>query len=314
LTESNEQNTPQTENPNRAPLSRVHPALFVLLVLFVIFVTYQIFGGLLSIMVLGTDLKAAPKNLSLARVVVSFAQFMFILAPVILLSMLQGNKAKTVFRLNAPKSKVFWLSMLGIVVIQPLLQAYMLIQNKLLFSLPFGTEFLTKLKEVIELFESATLNLVTAHSVVEFIVVVFIIAVTPAICEEFLFRGLIFKNFEKSIPTGKAIFMTGLIFAIFHFHPFNLIPLILLGYYLTYTVYYSNSIWTGVLVHFINNFISAYLVFRYGRESFDRPDESLGDNIEVLIAGAVSAILFMLILYAIKKSSTDKTNKIVVNV
>jgi uncharacterized protein len=314
LTESNDQNKHQSGNPNGAPLSGMHPALFVLLVLFTVFITYQIFGGILSVLILGADLKSMPKNLSLARVVISFSQFMFILAPVILLSMMQGNKAKQVFRLNAPKSKVFWLSMLGIVVIQPLLQAYMFVQNKILFSLPFGTEVLKKIKDFMDVFESATMNLVTAHSVVEFLVVVFIIAVTPAICEEFLFRGLIFKNFERSIPTGKAIFMTGFIFAIFHFHPFNLVPLILLGYYLTYTVYYSDSILTGILLHFVNNFLSAYLVYRYGREGFDKPDESFADNMYVLLAGAVSLVIFLFILYAIKNSSNNNKNKIVVNV
>lgn len=282
--------------------------------LFVIFVTYQIIGGILSLFVLGKDLKNFSGNITTARVLITFSQFMFILVPVLILSLMQGNEAKDAFRLRTPRAKPFWLGMLGILVIQPLIQSYMYIQNKILFSLPFGTESLKAVKDFMDALESATLNLVTAQSVFEFAVVVIVIAVTPAICEEFLFRGLIFRNFERAMPAGKSIFLTGFIFAIFHFHPFNLIPLILLGFFLTYTVYYSGSILTGVLLHFVNNFLSAYLVFRYGREGFDKPDEPLSANLGLIITGIVSLFIFIGLLYAIKNASDEKKNKIIVNV
>ena len=170
------------ETDSSAPLSRIHPAVFVLISLFVVFVTYQVFGGILSYLVLGEDLKNYSSQPMMARIIVSFAQFMFILVPVILLSILQGNKPRIAFRMKPPKTSVFWL-MLGIVIVQPALQSYLFIQNKLLMNLPFGTELLKQMKELIDLLEQATLNLVSAHSIPEFIVVVFVIAVTPAVCE-----------------------------------------------------------------------------------------------------------------------------------
>ncbi len=311
-----EDNTQNTGNPfqHKAPLSGVHPALFVLLVLFIVFVTYQILGGVLAIIVLGKDVKSFGGDVVITRLLVSFSQFMFILVPALILSLLQGNISGDVFRLKVPRAKPFWLGMLGILVIQPVIQSYMLVQEKILLSLPFGSGVMKMLKDFMDTFEAATLNLVTAHNVPEFIAVVFVIAVTPAICEEFLFRGLIFKNFERSMPAGKSLFLTGFIFAIVHFHPFNIVPLILLGFFLTYIVYYSGSIFTGVLAHFINNYLSAYFIFRYGRESFDKPDAPLSDNIPLLIAGAVSVLIFIAILYGIKKTSSEKKDKIVVNV
>ncbi|MCU0372581.1 MAG: hypothetical protein MUE56_04995, partial [Ignavibacteria bacterium] len=177
-------NNNNSETDITAPLSKIHPAVFVLLSLIVVFITYQVFGGILSFLILGEDIKNYSTQPMLTRIIVSFAQFMFILVPVILLSILQGNNSKITFRLKPPKTSVFWLGMLGIVVVQPALQSYLFLQNKILMHLPFGTELISKLKELLDLLEQATLNLVSAHSIPEFILVVFVIAVTPALCEE----------------------------------------------------------------------------------------------------------------------------------
>jgi membrane protease YdiL (CAAX protease family) len=313
LLDNTEQNNNNVE-PVNAPLANMHPAVFVLLALFIVFVTYQIFGGVLSVLVLGTDFKKMEGDVTFARVIISFSQFMFILVPVIILSMLQGNKAKKTFRLNFPKQSVLWLSILGVLVIQPTIQAYMFVQNKMLTSLPFGSQFINSLKELMDSLEAATLSLVTAHNAGEFVLVAFVIALTPAVCEEFLFRGLVLTNFERTMNPGKAILMTGFIFAVFHFHPFNLIPLILLGFFLSFTVFYSDSILTGIVVHFVNNFLSAFLVYKYGKEGFDDTRGSFADNYGLLLSGFVSFIIFLFILKAIKNITTEKKNKIIVNV
>jgi hypothetical protein len=60
--------------------------------------------------------------------------------------------------------------------------------------------------------------------------------------------------------------------------------------------------------------MSAYLVYRFGRENFDRPDGTLADNSLLLVSGAVSLIVFLIIMALIKKNGTERKNKIVVNV
>jgi len=308
-----------TENKNennrvKAPLANMQPALFVITALIVVFVTYQIFGGLLSLFIYGEDLKTLDTDVNTARIIISFSQFMFILVPVLLLNMLQGRKPKDTFRLNKPKMSIFWMGIAGMIIVQPALQSYMYLQNLLLKSLPFGSEAIKQIKDLMDTLEALTLNLVNANSIGEFILVAFVIAVTPAICEEFFFRGLIFYNFERTMISSKAIFLTGFIFAAFHFHPFNLIPLILLGYYLTYVVYYSSSIYTGIAVHFVNNFLSAYLVFQYGKEGFENPEGTIYDNMALIVTGIISFALFIIILKLIKNKGTENKNKIVIDV
>jgi membrane protease YdiL (CAAX protease family) len=300
LTDSGNRNDLQSSS-SKGPLSKINPALFILIVLITVFITYQIIGGVVTVLVLGPDIIDGPKDLTLTRTIITFSQVMLILVTVIVLSMLQGNPFKKAFKLKKPDLFVFILSVLGILVVQPFLQVYLYLQNKFIFSLPFGTEILKYIKDIFDSLEAMTLKLVASHSIPEFIFVVFVIAVTPAICEEFLFRGLILTNFERVVIPIRAIIFTGLIFALFHFHPFNIIPLAILGIYLTYITYYSGSIYTAIFVHFINNFFSAIAIFLFGKENFDNPDMSGAELTQFILFGVFSLIFFLAILIIIKK-------------
>ncbi|HMS34507.1 MAG TPA: CPBP family intramembrane metalloprotease [Ignavibacteria bacterium] len=297
----------------KGPLANVSPAVFIFISLSAVFFLFQIIGGAITYMFFGADMDLNPENVGITRLILTFAQFMFILFPSIILVMLQDNNLKETFRLKKPKMSVFLFAVLGILVIQPFLQVYMYYQNELIFNLPFGKEFITQLKELFDTLESTTEKLVTANSVPEFIMIVVVIAVTPAICEEFLFRGLVFKNFEKMIPASKAIFFTGLLFALFHFHPFNLIPLTVLGIFLTLVVYHSGSIYTAVVCHFLNNFISALAVFIYGKDSFGTDTASnmtSEEQLQFLILGVISLSIFIFTVIMIRKFSVMKDQSI----
>ena len=287
----------------------MHPMLFIVILLVTVFGMYQILGGVMTIIFLGGDISKLEQKLTTTRIVLSFSQFMFLLFPVLIFSMLQGNKFKEVFRIKKPDLSVLLLSVFALIVIQPFLQVYLLIQNKLIFAIPFGTDIIRNLKTLFDSLESTTMNLVKANNIPEFIGVVFIIAVTPAICEEFLFRGLVFKNFEKISKPFNAIFFTGLLFALFHFHPFNLIPLILLGFFLTYVTYYSGSIFTAIICHFINNFVSALSVFILGKENFAEPNVSNTELMQYSVLGLISLIIFIALLISINKIYTNKLIK-----
>ena len=82
-------------------------------------------------MMLGEDIELNPENVNLTRLILTFAQFMFILVPALILVMLQDNNFKETFRLKKPKMPVFLLAIAGILVIQPFLQAFLYYQNEL---------------------------------------------------------------------------------------------------------------------------------------------------------------------------------------
>ena len=79
------------------------------------------------------------------------------------------------------------------------------------------------------------------------------IALVPAICEEILFRGYILRAFEKSWGPIVAIFISGLIFGLFHIQLGNVLPLATLGIILGLMTWLSGTIWPAIIAHFINN-------------------------------------------------------------
>ena len=86
------------------------------------------------------------------------------------------------------------------------------------------------------------------------------IAVVPALVEEFAIRGTVLQPLRK-YGDKFAILASSLLFAILHGNliqaPFALIAGIVLGY----SVCITNSIWTGVLIHFCNNLYSVFTEF-----------------------------------------------------
>ncbi|HRE40049.1 MAG TPA: CPBP family intramembrane metalloprotease [Ignavibacteria bacterium] len=298
------------EKEKKAPFADVNPVLFVCIVLFVVFIAYQVIGALITFLVTGGDIKVDSSNVVLMRILISFSQFMFILFPAILLSMLQGNKSSSVFRLKNPPLNILLLSILGILLIQPSLQVIIHLQDKLFLAIPGVSDLYTQLKEIFKQLEEFTISIINASSVFEFIGVVFVIAVTPAICEEFLFRGLILKNFERVLSWIKACVFTGVLFAIFHFQPINIIPLILLGIFLSVITVASDSIYPAIICHFLNNFIAALAFYIYGKEDFTK-EFSGSDELYFIILGIVSLILFFAIMIYIIKFKNKQIQNIV---
>ena len=293
-----------SENNKQPPIvnfvRNLPPFLYVIIVLGIIFFLYQIIGAGLTVAAGGVEFE---KNIQITRLVLSFSQFMFILAPTVFFTRLQTRELKKTLRLNLPSPYLLFLAVMGIIFIQPLLQGYMAVQESILNHIPFLSEALKHLKSLFDLVEQAMIKLVKAYSPAEFAVVVFVIAVTPAVCEEILFRGFVMKNLEKVSKPSIAIFLTGFLFAIYHFEPFNILPLIALGCFLAFVVYYSNSIYLGIICHFLNNFFASFFLYKYGKEDIETPHFSQSETMDAIITVSVSLILFlgaMLLFYQMR--------------
>ena len=95
---------------------------------------------------------------------------------------------------------------------------------------------------------------------IELLIGILVLAVSPAICEEMLHRGLMLRAYENR-GSIKAIAITSIIFGFFHFDIKNLIGPIFLGFILGYYVVKTNSIFAGMFAHFLNNTIAEVLQF-----------------------------------------------------
>lgn len=291
------------------PFKNIPPVPFVFLILITVFISYQIIGAVFAYITLGENFFDA-RNINATRIVVSASQFLFLLFPVIIINMLRGDNFKKGFLLNKPDWRIVILSVIGIIAIQPLLQLILIIQNKIIFSLPFDPGVLEAIKSFSKYLDETVTNIAMSYSVPELITVIFVIALTPAVCEELMFRGLILKNLSAGLKPVYAILLTGIIFAVFHFHPFNLIPLVILGVFISFTAFFSNSVYTAVIVHFINNLISAFSIYFFGKEN---PDWETISNHELLQYGLLSVLALAVftgcIFFTVRFYKTNKTNE-----
>lgn len=85
---------------------------------------------------------------------------------------------------------------------------------------------------------------------------VFLMAITPAISEEFAFRGILLAGSRNRLGPIPAIVLNGLVFGAFHLSfesVFRFLPTAWLGMLMAAVVWQTRSIWTGVLMHALNN-------------------------------------------------------------
>lgn len=85
-----------------------------------------------------------------------------------------------------------------------------------------------------------------------FLLLVFAIAVTPAICEEVVFRGYMQKKYEGKSFWTMAI-STGFFFGVIHFNPQQLVYAFVMGIIFSYMVHATRSIRAAVIAHFVMN-------------------------------------------------------------
>jgi len=86
------------------------------------------------------------------------------------------------------------------------------------------------------------------------------LVLAPAIVEELIFRGLIFKGLKKH---GKflSITLSAIMFAIFHMAISQTIYPLLMGMVFAVIMYYENNIYYCITVHMVNNFLTLTLSY-----------------------------------------------------
>ncbi len=98
-------------------------------------------------------------------------------------------------------------------------------------------------------------DLLTPESGRDLLWLLVLAAITPAICEEAVFRGALLGGMRKLRP-ATAILINGAIFGLFHVSfesAFRFAPTAFIGTLMAFAVWHSRSIFVGSLMHFMNN-------------------------------------------------------------
>jgi hypothetical protein len=307
----NNSNTPEHNSSNQKQdykTSQLNPTMPPVRAAFIavigVFVLYQFGGGILMVMIFGLDFENADMNA--VRLLTMGGQVLLILFPALWLSKSIYEDVSTIIRANLPNWKEVAVFTIGLIILIPLLQNYLYIQNYLITQLAESSTLFYDIKVLLDeadkYIEQTYIDILAANNFMEFILIVFVVAITPAICEEVFFRGFIQKSFELQMRPWLAIFITSAFFALYHFNPYGLLALGALGVYFGFSAYISNSIFIPIVLHFINNFSQVLIFYLFGNEDILKTDIINADAFESqLFSFLFLLLLFSTFIYYVKK-------------
>lgn len=99
-----------------------------------------------------------------------------------------------------------------------------------------------------------------------FFLVLFAVAVLPAVFEEVVMRGIFLSGYRTFHP-AKAALAVALLFALFHMNPQQYLYTFSFGLLFCIFVHRTNSIFASIIPHFIVNSISVFSIFSAGTEA-----------------------------------------------
>lgn len=178
-------------------------------------------------------------------------------------------------------------AVLGMISLQPLLYSVIELQDLFLWPAlgPAGAGVVESRK----LLDAVIQRLAGVHSPGEAAVVAIVLALTPALCEELLFRGYLQQNWYKALTPSGSVLFTGFVFAVFHLSAANLVPLTILGWYIGYIFLKSDNLAVPVFVHLFNNIAALAVIHAFGPS----PEESYGLVLSFWWWSAVAGSLFL---------------------
>lgn len=268
------------------------------------FILYQIVGGLLTLLIFGFNVEDAPVNG--IRLMTMAGQILFLLLPALIFSKLFYSNLSKFFRLKLPDWKEVLLFVLGLASLTVLLQNYLYIQNHLIDLAADNVPIIKTMKDLLdklnEYVEKTYNSLLKANNIFESLLIIIVVALIPALSEEFMFRGYIQRSFEIKLKPFYAALITALFFGANHFNPYGLLPLIILGLYFGYAAYMSDSIFIPIILHFLNNFTAVMLYFIFGDDELisstvKKPFEP-GSSLMMIL---FMSVIFVFVVAAIKK-------------
>ena len=270
------------------------PSVLAFLSLPVIFILYQ---GLGVSLLLVYEMIFPGNQITAMRFSQILSQFIFLLIPIYFATRLHTSDVKNYVFLNKPNLGIGWLLIpASVIVFQPIMQFLSGIERMI----PWPDQFLA----VRDQLEALLKTMVNADSILELIVVIIMAAVTPAICEEFYFRGYFLRNMSRRFSGKTAVIISGLIFGLFHFNPFQLTGLILMGIYFSFLAWHYQSLWASMIAHFTNNalVVIAYYISKEQMIDVNLDDPNLQIPMNMVLISSILFIVLILIILNSKKA------------
>lgn len=187
----------------------------------------------------------------------TIGQILGLAVPAYVLARLHSSRPASFLRIRRTDAGMLILAFVGLVAVTPAIQWLGAVNEQL------------PLPEFIRSFEQSQMELIERVLSVDtgFVFNLVVLAMTPAICEELLFRGYVQRQAERGLGVTGGILFSGIVFGLYHLRLTQALPLCALGIYLAWLVWRTGSLWPAVIVHFANNAIAVALGAYISRDS-----------------------------------------------
>ncbi len=224
-------------------------------------------------------------------------EYLIILLPVLLYLKVKGYSIRETLRLNSISIKQIIYVILIVIFSYPIA----------VFFNYLGIVFLSKYGQLLPS------SVPIPESSRELLLGILTISITPGICEEVMFRGMLMKSYE-SMGRKKAIIYTAILFGIFHFNLQNLLGPIFLGIMFGILVYRTDSILSSMIAHMINNLIALIIgtFSKHFEEMALGSQSAIYDNSMVygaIMLGVIALVLGSIVLRLIKSMPQAEAKK-----
>ena len=92
-----------------------------------------------------------------------------------------------------------------------------------------------------------------------------LVALTPAVCEELVFRGVLLQSLGREVPMLRAVAISALVFGAFHLSQetaIRFLPTAWIGVLMGLVVWHGRSIFASMLMHFVNNGVVVLILWQ----------------------------------------------------
>ena len=165
-------------------------------------------------------------------------------------------------------------------------------------------EWIKSLEEAAKVATEKMLNVDTIGGLLLNLVVV---ALIPAIGEELTFRGVLQQSLTRKMNPHFAIILSAAIFSFIHFQFFGFLPRMFLGLLLGYMFYITGSLWTSMLMHFVNNGTAVVIYYLNNKNIIDIDVEHFGSLSNTWLIVMSALMTTALIVWSWWKAKLNKT-------
>lgn len=180
----------------------------------------------------------------------------------------------------------------------------------------------TALNAISMLFVDNTVNAISGDVLqLPFFLMLFMIGIFGPFCEEFVFRGIIFRGYKNSGPVWWAVFWSAVLFALMHLNFNQALYAFALGMMFGLLVEATGSLWSSVIAHMIFNsqqvcmmYLAEYIV----PGTYDSADVALTQDAllaaigpYLMIAVIATPIAFCVLVWLAKNENRDGFLRIV---